>query len=218
VTAFVLRDASDRFRIERPDAFVKLLRLVAGATGSLNNRAELAAILGIAATTVDDYLSILEESHILRRIRPFIGGKRAELTKTPRTYFIDNGLRNSLTGNLGPFELRADHGPLLENWVFSELHKRFPEPGGVRYWRTRNGAEVDFVVEPDPGTVVPIEVKAASGAVALSRSSRSFIEAYEPGVMLVVYRGGPREQRVGSTVVRWMPAHDLPHWLSESLG
>jgi len=210
VGAFLLRDASDRFRIERPDAFRTLLRLAAGQVGDLVNRAEWAQILGIAASTVDDYLSILEETHVLRRVRPFIGGKRAELTKTPKLFFVDNGLRNAIAGNMAEVSQRADIGKLLESWVFSELNKAFPEPGGVRFWRTRSGAEVDFVVEPRVGDVVPIEVKAGRGMLTLPRSARRFIRAYQPAVFLMVYQGVPRTQAIDDTQVRWIPAVNLP--------
>ena len=210
VGAFVLRDASDRFRIERPESFSTLLRLVAGHVGDLVNRAEWGQVLGIASSTVDDYLSILEETHILRRVRPFIGGRRAELTKTPKPYFVDNGLRNALAGNMRSLDHRADIGKLLESWVFSELHKTFPEPGGVRYWRTRSGAEVDFVVEPRPGDIVAFEVKAARGKLRVPRAARSFIEAYEPTRLVMVYRGEARRETIGATEIDWLPAEALP--------
>ena len=214
VEAFVVRDASDRFNIERIDAFRLLLELVAGQVGDLVNLSHLAEILGIAATTVSDYLSLLEETHVVARIRPFVGGRRAELTSTPKLYFVDNGLRNALRGGFERLERRADTGKLLESFVFTELHKRYPRPGDVRYWRTRNGAEVNFVLEPALGRLVGIEVKAGTGGRRrLPRSARSFIEAYTPEELLVVHRGEPDEMDVGSTRVRWVPAELLPEHL-----
>ncbi len=216
LTAFVLRDASDRFRIERPDAFRLLLRLLAGQVGDVASFSEWSRILGIAVSTVSDYVSLLEETHIVRLVRPFIGGKRAELTQAPRFYFLDNGLRNLLVGGLTPLEERADLGKLLENWVASELHKRFPEPGEVRYWRTTGGAEMDFVLEPRPGVLVGIEVKARTGgALKITRSMHSFIDAYQPRRLLLVHRGEPERQEIGATEVLAVPAELLPEALDE---
>lgn len=215
VTAFVLRDASDRFRIERPDAFRKLLSLCAGQVGDLANYSEWGRILGIATTTVSDYCALLEESHVLRLLRPYIGGRRAELTQTPKTYFIDNGLRNRLRGGFEPLDGRSDIGKLLENWTFSELHKRFPEPGALRYWRTRGGAEVDFILEPTPGELIGIEVKATtSRRPHLTRSARAFIDAYEPSQLWVLHRGEAHARSVGGVEVQWLPAHQLPDRLA----
>ncbi len=216
LTAFVLRDASDRFRIERPDAFRLLLRLLAGQVGDVGSFSEWSHILGVAVSTVSDYVALLEETHLLRRVRPFIGGKRAELTQAPRFYFLDNGLRNLLAGGLAPLDERADLGKLLENWVASELHKRYPEPGEVRYWRTTGGAEVDFVLEPRPGVLVGVEVKARTGnSLKVTRSMHSFIEAYQPHRMLLVHRGETERQVVGGTEVVAVPAELLPEALDE---
>lgn len=219
VEAFVLRDASDRFRIARADAFRTMMHLAAGQVGDRVNRSEWASILGISVNTVADYLGILEETHIIAQPRPFAGGKRSELTSTPKLFFVDNGLRNHLAGGFDPLDRRADLGKLMENLVFSELHKRYPWPGQVRYWRTRNGAEVDFVLEPEPGRLIGIEVKARSGArPRLPRSARSFITAYEPEQLLMVHRGEPHEEQHGSTMVRWVPAELLPEALPPAWG
>ncbi|HXU29004.1 MAG TPA: ATP-binding protein [Thermoanaerobaculia bacterium] len=216
LTAFVLRDASDRFRIERPDAFRLLLRLIAGQVGDVASFSEWSHILGIAVSTVSDYVALLEETHLVRRVRPFIGGKRAELTQAPRFYFLDNGLRNLLVGGLTPIDERADLGKLMENWVASELHKRYSEPGEVRSWRTTGGAEMDFVLEPRQGVLVGIEVKARTGgSLKITRSMHSFIEAYQPRRMLLVHRGEPERQGVAGTEVLAVPAELLPEALDD---
>lgn len=214
VEALVLRDASDRFRIARPDAFRRLLQLMAGQIGDLVNASEWASLLSISAPTVSEYAALLEETHIVRLIRPFIGGKRSELTSMPKVYFVDVGLRNALSGGFEPIDGRADTGKLLENWVFSTLQARFPEPGGVRYWRTKSGAEVDFVVEPTPGTLVAIEVKAGA-ARGVSRGARSFIEAYAPRELWLVHGGEAAESQIGQTRVRMLEHVRLPEAVDE---
>ncbi|MFO8072600.1 MAG: ATP-binding protein [Polyangia bacterium] len=211
VTAFVLRDASDRFRIERPDALRLLLRLAAGQVGDLVKHSEWGRVCGIATSTVIDYVSLLAETHVLGLIRPFVGGRRAELTQAPKVYFLDTGLRNAVAGGFAPLNERVDAGKLLECWVFGELHKRHPEPGAIRYWRTKGGAEVDFVLEPAEFGPVGIEVKSsASPEPRITRSMRAFVEAYDPARFLVVHRGEPRREKLGQTIVDFVPAELLP--------
>jgi predicted AAA+ superfamily ATPase len=215
--AFVLRDASDLFRIARPDAFRAVLRLAARQVGSLVNYAEWASIAGVSAGTVRSYLDVMQEAHLLCVTPLFAGGKRAELASAQKVYFVDTGLRNRLLDDLSPWSERADRGPLLEAWVASELHKVLPFGTPLRYWRTRSGAEVDFVVSDGPG-LVAIEVKASTGRPVLSRSARSFIDAYAPVSFAVAWLGTACRERVGTTEVDWVPAEGIAAWLAPRVG
>jgi predicted AAA+ superfamily ATPase len=61
---------------------------------------------------------------------------------------------------LEPAAIRANPGPLFEQWVGIELWKRlrYLGSGRLHYLRTRAGAEVDFIVAR-AGRLVPIDVK-----------------------------------------------------------
>ena len=207
VDAFVVRDASDRLRIEHVDAFRNLLRLVAGQVGNLANFSEWASLCQVSRTTIDNYLAILNDAHVLASIRPFVGGRRAELTHRSKVYFRDPGIRNAVARQLGAFEDRPDRGALLEGWLASELHKRLSllaPLDTLRYWRSRSGAEVDFVVERPRG-LVAFEAKASPlRRPTLSRSARSFIEAYRPDSFVVVNLGLEADEVVAGTDVRWV--------------
>ena len=218
VEAFVLRDASDLYRIERPDAFRTLLMLVARQVGSPVNLSEWASITGISVPTVSAYLEIMEESHLVVRVPVHVGGKRAELTSRPKIYFVDCGLRNCLAGGFAPLAERMDVGAVVENWVFSELYKSLPLAATVAWWRTKSGAEVDFVVR-EGDSLIGIEVKAASeGRPSLSRGARSFLEAYRPSHFFVATRGIEHEARIGACRIQWVHAMELQAHLRELLG
>jgi len=206
IEAFLDRDASDFFRIRRPDAMRKLLHLAAGQVGSLVNLTEWASLTGVSRETVQEYLEILANSHLVHLVPVFAGGRRAELTATPKVFLVDTGIRNALVRDFRPLDERQDAGATLENWVYGELVKNVGPSAQVRYWRTRSGAEVDFVVD-DGSTPIGLEVKAtALRRPALSRSARSFIEAYQPRGFLVVNRELEHEEVVAGTTVRWLRA------------
>lgn len=206
VEAFIVRDASDRFRIRHTAAFRRLLELAASQVGNLVNFSEWAALCAVSNDTVADYCHLLEQTHVLRLVRPFVGGKRAELTSARKAFFLDNGIRNQLFGGFGGLSGRADCGALLENFVFTELAKSLhPLLAGISYWRSKSGAEVDFVIESQ-GRLVACEVKAGDARGRISRSARSFIEAYRPESFLVVNRGAYPDQQLGDTRVRFLAA------------
>jgi predicted AAA+ superfamily ATPase len=206
VEAFVLRDASDLFRVANLDAFRRLLLLVAGQVGSLSNQAEWAAICGVSRETVASYLDILAESHVLWTAPPFVGGRRAELTGRSKVFFCDTGIRNAVVSSFGAIHIRADRGAVMENAVGAELRKHLSDLApmdGLRYWRSKAGAEVDFVLDR-PGGLLAIEVKASvMKEPKLSRSAHSFIDAYAPARFVVINLALEAASRVGTTEVRW---------------
>jgi len=210
VEAFVLRDASDLYMIKNPQAFRKLLEISASQVGNLVNYSNFAEVLGVSVNTVSQYLNILEESHILRLLPPFVGGKRAEILSRPKLYFLDNGLRNFLFGGFQPIQSRADIGALMENLVFSELCKNMrPLLDTLHFWRSSSQAEVDFILKRGSACTA-IEVKAASlQRPRISRSLRSFIDAYGPDQVLVVNTGLQQTSILAGTPVRFLLGHEL---------
>jgi len=200
--ALILRDASDLFRIKRIDVFRKLLTLLAGQTGNLVNFSELASVCHVDAGTIHAYVEILEESHIIKVVRPYAGGKRRELTTSPKIYFVDNGIRNQLLNAFSvDIALRTDKGALMENLVFSELYKRLPLTAAINFWRSKAGGEVDFVVE-QAGKLTALEVKTADlDRPKLSRAAHSFIEAYQPEKFVVINRSLEAHLTIGNHIV-----------------
>jgi predicted AAA+ superfamily ATPase len=205
VEAFLDRDASDFFRVRRPDVMRRLVGLAAAQAGCLVNVSEWASIVGASRDTVLEYAQILEDAHLVVLLPVFAGGRRAELTAARKSFFVDNGFRHAVLRDFRSPGDRVDAGPTWENWAFTELRKRVGPKDRLHYWRTRSGAEVDFVVDAGQ-SLYAIEVKAASMAEPrLSRSARSFIEAYRPAEFLVLNATLDRSDKIGSTVVRWVP-------------
>ena len=204
VEAFVIRDASDTFRIRYVDKFRKLMMLMAVQVGNLVNFASMASDTGLNVKTLENYTDILQEAGIIKLIPPYVGGRRAEIKSAPKLFFVDNGIRNLLVNQFNVFEMRADKGALFENWVFSELlkHKRYNDQ--MYYWRSKSGAEVDFVRRQ--GVALDcFEAKAGNlRGPALSRSARSFIEAYQPRTFYVVNPSFSAKDTIDGTHLVWL--------------
>jgi uncharacterized protein len=209
VEAFVVRDASDRLRIRHTAALRKILELAASQIGNLVNLSEWAALTNVSNDTVAEYCRLLEETHLIRLVRPFVGGKRAEITSARKVYFLDNGIRNQLFGGFQPAVDRSDQGALLESLAFTEVAKTInPLLDGLSFWRSKSGAEVDFVMEHQ-GRLLACEVKAGESRGSVSRSARSFIEAYPLEELLIVNRSDWPETSVGGTRVRFLRVAEL---------
>jgi len=202
VESFVVRDVSDTFQIRYPAKFRKLLSLMASQIGNLVNFSDWSSNCGLDIKTVESYANILEESNIIKLLPPYVGGKRAEIISSPKVFFVDNGIRNLMVHHFNDFQFRADKGALFENWVFSELIKNSEYNDIIYYWRSKGGAEVDFVRQHGE-TLEGFEAK-ASHRPKLSRSARSFIQAYSPESFFVVNLNIRAEMSMDKTVIKWV--------------
>ena len=156
IQTYIQSDVRELGKVRYPDRFEALLKILADQTGSLVNVVELGISLKMARATVEEYLFLLEQTYVIRRLRPFAASVRTELTKMPKLYFEDNGvLAMEKHFEFGPLD-----GPLFENAIFGELRKRFGMER-LRFWRTTTGNEVDFIL--DEGKAA-IEVKLRSRA------------------------------------------------------
>jgi predicted AAA+ superfamily ATPase len=127
----------------------------------------LAADLGIPARTLDSYLELLEAVYLVRRLPAFANSRTRRAVAHPKLLFTDSGVAGHLTGQSLERLMRPSGaaGVLLENFVLAELARQLTwadDEAELLHYRTRDGVEVDGVLEARDGRVVGIEVKAAS--------------------------------------------------------
>lgn len=195
--------------VEKIDAFNNLLKLLASQIGNPVNYTELSNTLNISAMTVRHYLWFLEKTYIIEKVTPYARNMRKEISKAPIWYFGDCGFRNYALRILGrvPF---GEEGFLFQNIIFLLLKEKLEEVfGEIHYWRTIDGAEVDFVVEVGR-EILPIEVKYKSFERAtVERSLRSFIEKYSPKRAIVVNKNYSETITIGGTEVMFVPFNEF---------
>lgn len=141
-------------------AFLRFLRLAATESGNVLNYAAVSREAGISIPTVKSYYQLLEDLFVGFRVDSHAGSPRKNLLSTPKFLLFDTGVRHAAAG-LSPSvdTVRSNPGPIFEQWVGAELWKRAGYLGArVHYLRTRDGAEIDFIVEHG-GRLVPVEVK-----------------------------------------------------------
>jgi uncharacterized protein len=142
--SFLKKDI-DEAGISYQDKFYMLLTLLAGQTGNLVNRNELANTIGVDNKTIDNYLHVLQNSFHIELVKPFYSNIRKELTKMPKIYFKDTGMRNSALNRFFDFKNREDQGQLLENYFYNRLTNIY-DKDNIRFWRTTDKKEIDFIV------------------------------------------------------------------------
>ncbi len=202
--SYIERDIRGLLNLEKTDAFTKLLKIIASQIGSLVNMTELSSTVGIDQKTIKHYLFYLEQTFIIKKVTPYYRNPRKEITKAPIYYFYDTGLRNWLLGLFGLPEVPVPlSGHLFENIVFNLLREQLGlSSTQIHFWRTRDQAEVDFVLEKGLD-VLPIEVKYAKKLrhIEIPRSFRNFLAKYQPKVGYIIHLGESQETRINKTHV-----------------
>ena len=214
---YINKDIIEILKISKSDVMQKLLGLIAHSCGQLVNYQQLAVDCKVSAPTVQHYLSILEKTYVVQSIQPFVGNKRQELTSNLIYYFIDNGFRNKSLDNFSPLQQRSDLGLLVQNYIFQFLIKyqtQYFKSFKIYYWRTKGGAEVDFVIYKNDTNIVPIEVKHRSFTTPkITRGFRSFLESYQPKYGLIITKDYYDKKEVEGCLIEWVPLSDLKRCL-----
>jgi len=196
------RDAADLARIQQKAALPVLLSRLAGQTGQVLNIAAAGESAGLKKRTADNYVALLEALFLVHRLPAWGTTLRARAAALPKLHVVDSGLAARLL-RLTAEKLTQttasslqQFGHLLETFVVGEVRKQVSWMEGIAgtgHWRTHDGVEVDLVLERDDGSVVAIEVKAASRVRANDLSGLRTIrnalgDAFVAGAAL--YTGG----------------------------
>lgn len=154
---YELKDVNVLFNVTNISAFRDLFKLLAGGVGCLLNINELSNTLGIGRDTIRRYLSVLENSFIVHMLPPFHTNIRKELTKMPKLFFLDTGLRNFALKNFTELGFRTDKGMLFENAIFCEIYKNLGVIEQLYFWRTISRTEVDFILAGEQNTAFEVK-------------------------------------------------------------
>lgn len=166
IQTYVEKDLRLLKNIDNLGKFIRFIKLCAGRIGQLLNLSSLANETGIAVSTAQSWISVLETSFIVYLLRPNHKNYSKRLVKSPKLYFYDTGLACSLLdiGDATQISTHFLRGGLFENLVINEFIK-FSLNKGVEpqlsFWRDSTGNEVDLI-DSGSGRQVAYEIK--SGA------------------------------------------------------
>jgi uncharacterized protein len=152
ISTYLERDVRNIRAVSDLDLFQRFLSLLATRVGSLLNLSELAKECGISQPTARSWVSILESTYVIFRLRPYFANHGKRLVKSPKLYFIDTGLACHLLGidTADRFLRASERGHLFENMVIAEWMKRASlsvRPHPLYFYRTPGGTEIDLLVD-----------------------------------------------------------------------
>ncbi len=143
----IFKDVIDRYNSNAKKTEDLALYLITNFT-SLTSLRNLRNSLGISYDTIKDYLNYFKEAFLFFTLDHFSYSFKEQKISAPKSYCIDNGLRNAVS-----FKFSKDEGKLAENLVFIELKRREQE---IYYWTGKG--EVDFVIKNRDNSLIGINV------------------------------------------------------------
>jgi len=180
----LLKDVAQNFLIENIKSLGEFTRYLSLSVGGLISYKEISKNINLSFQSIKKYQNALEKSNLIFVVSPYFKNKLKEITKQPKIYFIDSGIKNYTSKK---FDSEID-GALFENYVLSELIKIGLLP---KYWRTKSGLEVDFVI--DHKDVIPIEVKLTNPA-KIGKGLISFIKEHKPRKAFIIFYKGEEKK------------------------
>lgn len=200
LATYLERDVRSLANVGHLRDFERFLRACARRSANLLNKADLARDIGVAPSTISQWLSVLEASGQVVLLEPFFSNRTKSIVKSPKLYIADTGVLCALL-NVRSEEALVQSpgiGAIWETFVFAQLRhreRREQRARSLHFWRDRT-REVDFVVEAQMG-------------LELYEAKWTEIPSAADVVNLEFVRAATRRTRVtGGVVCR--AAHDFP--------
>ncbi len=177
LSSYILKDVKSLVKEENLRAFNHFLYLLAENQGSVISIHSIANQVKMSSKAVNRYLDILEGTYVNFRIFSYSRNLGNELKKSCKTYLYDIGIRNALLRDFSSVNQRHDKGILFETFVFLSLQSRLKPNMELKFWRTKDGYEVDFILIKNRKPF-PIEVKSQLTSIQIPKGLKHFLKRY----------------------------------------
>ncbi len=162
--SYIYRDVAELFPRLNKLAYQRFVRILGHLSGKILNKAQLARDIEVSESSIREYLEIVEGTFLWRQLPSFETKKIKSIVKMPKGHFRDSGLLHYVF-KIQDKDALLSHpmvGNSFESFVIEEIIKGFSAINSANidyyYFRTRNGAEIDLIIDSSFG-LIPIEIK-----------------------------------------------------------
>jgi predicted AAA+ superfamily ATPase len=193
ISTYLERDVRNILHVGSLRDFNRFLRAAAIRTAQTLSFADLARDVGVAPNTIKAWISVLQASHMIHLLEPYHRSLGKRLVKSPKLYFLDTGLAANLMGLYSWQEIANSPmaGALWETYAFGQIQRHLLSQGignpPLYYWRTKDGREVDFIIEKG-GRFIALEAKLTGApTVDVAKGFNYFRDYYGKDAVLKSY-------------------------------
>ena len=211
---YVERDIKQISNIHNLTLFDKFLHILAGRVGQLINFQSISSEVGISGTTINEWISILEASFIVYRLKPYYENFGKRVIKSSKLYFTDIGLVCYLLGITEISQVTRDPliGNLFENLIVIEALKARLNQGmdpNLFFYRDNNQHEIDLLYK-DGRRLIPIEIKSAmTYHESLHKSNDYFVKHFNMDTGYLIYAGDVEIKKDSINILNYKKTYSI---------
>ncbi len=183
---YLLKDIKALIKEENIRAFNSLLYSIAQNQGQVVSIAALARDVGLSEPAVKHHLELMAATYVCFPIDSYFRNLANELKKVKKYYLYDTGIRNCILNDYSKLSGRQDKGAIIESFVALSLIKQLKVNMEVKFWRTRQGDEVDFILLKNR-IPVPVEVKYRLSEPVVPDGIKKFLQKYHDAPFALVF-------------------------------
>ncbi|HRR42114.1 MAG TPA: ATP-binding protein [Syntrophales bacterium] len=183
---YLLKDIKALIKEENIRAFNSLLYSLAQNQGQVVAVASLARDVGLSEPAIKHHLELMAQTYVCFPIDSYSRNLANELKKVKKYYLYDTGIRNCILNDYSNLNDRADKGAIIESFVALALMKQLKVNMELKFWRTRQGAEVDFILLKNR-IPVPVEVKYRLSEPIVPDGMKKFLQTYIDAPFALVF-------------------------------
>lgn len=191
------------------DPFRRFLEVAAQCNGKILNYSNIARDVGVSDNTIHEYFSILEDTLVGFLLEAFHHSFRKRLQTRPKFYFFDIGVTRALSRSLRiPLQERTSaYGEVFEHFIILEcikLANYYQLDFRFSYLETKDGAEVDLIVDRPGQAYLLIEIKSSQNVQENQLRTLSNLAGDLPNSQAVCFSRDPYQKAYGNiTVYPW---------------
>lgn len=172
--------------------FQKFLQVAAQMNGEIINFSKIADDVGVDEKTVKAYFHILEDTLIGYFLESFDRSVRKRQNKNPKFYFFDTGIKNALDGTIGQDLIpgSSSYGKAFEHFFILEvirLNSYLRKNYRFYYLRSKDGAEIDLIIERPNDNPLLIEIKSTDNTSERDlRHLKQYAKDFKDGELICI--------------------------------
>ncbi|MAP24624.1 MAG: AAA family ATPase [Rickettsiales bacterium] len=206
---YIMNEVQHEANLRKIEPFARFLDILGFCQGEMLNFTSIGRECGINTRTARSYFDILEDMYIGYFLYPYRKkAKRQTIQETPKFYLFDTGVANHLKRYSFKEMKGSEAGKAFEHYVFLELmaYKKYHEKtDSITYWRTKEGYEVDFVIQ-DKAYEVKLNDSFNKKDI---RGLLAFGDEYKAELNIITTQGAKRITKVDDKKITVWPISDF---------